>query len=180
MEIKNPHEISGEALRALRTARNERLEDFWGAVGYSTSRGSAYETGSPIPEHVRRLIFLHYVVGIPTDLQGSKVIDLATAVENGSARQLDEVRALIEQQQELLVRSLTVLGGGNTVQLSEEDQLLADARGWIVEQEDGTTLAAAARQFDITRPQARRVLNQLVAEGLLEKPARGTEHYAGV
>ena len=180
MEIKKTAEICGGTLRKLRESRGERLEDFWGAVGYSTSRGSAYETGSPIPEHVRRLIFLHYVVGIPTDLQGSEVIDLATAVENGSARRLEEARALLVEQQELLVKSLHVLGGGNKVQLSEEDQLLADARGWIVEQEDGTTLAAAARHLSVSRPQARRVLNQLVSEGLLEKPARGTEHYPGV
>ncbi|AXF51470.1 transcriptional regulator [Erwinia phage Pavtok] len=180
MEHKKPIEINGDDIRALRLSRNERLEDFWGAVGYSTSRGSAYETGSPLPEHVRRLVYLHYVVGIPTNLQSADFRDLAHAIENGSARKVQEARTLLEQQQALLARSLNVLKEVPAVQVTEDDQLLADLRGWIAEGENGTTLAKVARKFGIPKPVARRLCNQLAEEGLLEKPDRGSEHYAGV
>lgn len=180
MELKTPNEINGSDIRALRMARNERLEDFWGAVGYSTSRGSAYETGSPLPEHVRRLVYLHYVVGIPTNMQGAEFRDLANAIESGSARKIQEARSLLEKQQALLAESLNVLKETPAVQVSEDDQLLAELRGWIAESEDGTTLAKVARKFGIPKPVARRLCNQLADEGLLERPARGSEHYSGV
>ncbi|AEY69633.1 putative WHTH_GntR-like protein [Erwinia phage PEp14] len=177
MELKSPNEINGSAIRAFRMARNERLEDFWGAVGYSTSRGSRYETGDTLPEHVRRLVYLHYVVGIPTNMQGAEFQNLVQTIEQGSARKVEEAREIVEQLQALTAKSLSVLKGAPSVQVSEDDQLLADARGWIAGSGEGTTIAKLAKHFGITKPQARRICNQLVEEGLLEKPAHRSEYY---
>lgn len=178
MEIKKVSEISGERLRVLRTARGERLEDFWGAVGYSTSRGHAYETGATsLPEHVRRLVFLHYVVGIPTNLEGAEFNDLVQAIEAGSIGKIRQASTLLEQGQQLLNETLSVLNGEPIMEKTDDDDLLPEVRDWIAGQEDGTTLATVAKQFGVTKPIARRICNQLADEGLLERPARGSERY---
>lgn len=70
MQDKN---LTPAALVELRTAKGLSQKAFWGAIGYSTTRGCSYETGrTPIPEHVRRLVYLEHVLGVPTDIDSEK------------------------------------------------------------------------------------------------------------
>lgn len=63
-------EITPETLRKYRESKGLSLTDFWGAMGYTMSRGHAYETGrTAIPEHAIRLFTLHYLAGVPTDVK---------------------------------------------------------------------------------------------------------------
>lgn len=66
---KSKTTLSPQALRELRLQRQMSLKQFWGALGYSPSRGCAYETGkTKLPRHARRLVYLEYVAGVPTDI----------------------------------------------------------------------------------------------------------------
>lgn len=70
MQDKN---LSPAALLELRTAKGLSQKAFWGAIGYSTTRGCSYETGrTPIPEHVRRLVYLEHVLGVPTNIDSEE------------------------------------------------------------------------------------------------------------
>lgn len=70
MQDKN---LTPSALLELRTAKGLSQKAFWGAIGYSTTRGCSYETGrTPIPEHVRRLVYLEHVLGVPTDIDSEE------------------------------------------------------------------------------------------------------------
>lgn len=73
MDIKNESELNGVAVRAIRQGLRLSQKKFWGAVCVLGSRGCAYETGSTdLPAPVRRLVFLHYVLGIPTDISSTE------------------------------------------------------------------------------------------------------------
>lgn len=70
MQDKN---LTPETLLELRTAKGLSQKAFWGSIGYSTTRGCSYETGrTPIPEHVRRLVYLEHVLGVPTDIDSEE------------------------------------------------------------------------------------------------------------
>lgn len=70
MQDKN---LTPAALIELRTAKGLSQKAFWGAIGYSTTCGCSYETGrTPIPEHVRRIVYLEYVLGIPTNIDSEE------------------------------------------------------------------------------------------------------------
>ena len=68
MTNKEVRNCTPQMLQEIRTARGLSVKEFWGRLGYSPSRGYAYEAGrSQVPEHVRRLIYVEYELGIPTD-----------------------------------------------------------------------------------------------------------------
>lgn len=68
MKIKKESDFSAESVRALRESLGMSQRVFWGAVCVSIARGCAYEIGrNEIPATVKRLLWLHYCVGIPTD-----------------------------------------------------------------------------------------------------------------
>ena len=57
---------------------------FWGAIGCSETRGLRYESGaSKLPETVKRLLFLQYGVGIPTDCKSRAFRDFENSVRSG-------------------------------------------------------------------------------------------------
>lgn len=65
--------LTPEALTELRKAKGLSQRAFWHALGYSNTRGCSYEAGrTAIPEHVRRLVYLHHVLGIPTDIDSKE------------------------------------------------------------------------------------------------------------
>lgn len=90
--------LTGKSLREMRTDRGMLLKDFWGNIGYSVSRGHAYETGrSKIPEHVRRLVHLQYVLGIPTNPDSDEGNALTAALKQQHQIRLNNTVQLIEQ-----------------------------------------------------------------------------------
>lgn len=123
MDIKTEADITARTARQLRDARKLSQKEFWGAVCVTGARGCAYETArtSPIPPEIRRLVYLHYVVGIPTDatreeLQGT----VDTAALTSEARQIaattrqvtqkvSEAKKITAQARDLLNKALEVV-----------------------------------------------------------------------
>jgi hypothetical protein len=90
--------FTGEGLRQMRLGRGMLIKDFWGNIGYSVSRGHAYETGrSKIPEHARRLIHLHYVLGLPTNPDTPEGRELAERLKQQHPIQLGNAVRMVEQ-----------------------------------------------------------------------------------
>lgn len=87
--ISVAQDIDGKAARAIRLASGLTIDKFWGAIAVSYSTGSMYEHGrNRIPGPAQRLLFLHYVLGFPTD------INRAEFEASGGAAQMAKVRSL--------------------------------------------------------------------------------------
>ncbi|QKW95382.1 hypothetical protein QkW1_72 [Ralstonia phage QkW1] len=72
MNMLTELDVTGPSARALRKSLGMKQTEFWNRIGLSQSCGCRYEReGSPIPLPYQRLIFLHYVAGLPVDA-GSK------------------------------------------------------------------------------------------------------------
>lgn len=111
MAIENSSQINGVVARQLRKGLDLGLREFWGNVAISYSAGSSYETGrNNIPEPVKRLLFLEYVLHIPTDMTASDAaegFDLdALEVRRKAREKLARVSALNKQAAGLLQQSL--------------------------------------------------------------------------
>ena len=105
-----PTMLTGEDLRTLRMSMGMSLKDFWGAAGYSLSRGCAYETGkTDIPGHVRRLMYLQYVLGIPTDIDSQEFRDFEAALKSNNPVQLNNARKALESGIDFMHSALTEL-----------------------------------------------------------------------
>lgn len=109
MPIKTEGDINALTVKELRAGLKLTQSDFWGAVCVSKGRGCVYETGrtAPIPAEVRRLVFLHYVVGVPTDLTSKELVELAELAKFASPvrrarREMHAAADLIDQASELL------------------------------------------------------------------------------
>ncbi len=73
MEIKKESDFNAQNVRALRESLGMSQSQFWGAVCVSTARGSAYEIErNKIPAPVKRLLWLHYFMGIDTSATGAQ------------------------------------------------------------------------------------------------------------
>lgn len=97
MEVKSPSDINGLVVRQIRLERKMSLREFWPAVGVSYSAGSAYEhSRNEIPEPVRRVVFLHYVLGLPTDIDAAGFDGLMQADKFKAARDTKNRLAKIE------------------------------------------------------------------------------------
>lgn len=95
MQDKN---LTPAALVELRTAKGLSQKAFWGAIGYSTTRGCSYETGrTPIPEHVRRLVYLEHVLGIPTDIDSEMFRTFEERLKSKKPQSVAAARAVLEQ-----------------------------------------------------------------------------------
>lgn len=87
MEIKNESDFNAQNVRALRESLGMSQAQFWGAVCVSTARGSAYEIErNKIPRTVKRLLWLHYFMGINT----------STAESQPKKRAASKTRKLLE------------------------------------------------------------------------------------
>lgn len=82
----------------MRTALGYSLNEFWGSLGYTISRGSCYETSKTrIPEHVRRLVYLHYVLGVPTNPDDQEARQFAVALKEKHPLRLNNAVKLVEK-----------------------------------------------------------------------------------
>ncbi len=103
MEIKNEHEFNGESARALRESLGLTQEQFWTPVCVSVARGSAYEIGrNKVSAPVKRLLWLHYVVGIQADMTG---IEERSSANQRTRDALDAAKAQIDEALNLLPAS---------------------------------------------------------------------------
>ena len=81
MQDENTTRLTPAIIRQMREGRGMTIKQFWGRVGYSMSRGHAYETSrTELPEHARRLIYLEYVAGIPTNIDSEQFRQFEAAV----------------------------------------------------------------------------------------------------
>lgn len=107
MERKNDTIFTGGDLRKMRIKKGMPLKQFWGNLGYSITCGSRYEGGKTrIPEHVRRLVNLHYVLGIPTDPDSQEWEAMAGEIkQNQPVRQINAIK-LIEKGMGILKNAI--------------------------------------------------------------------------
>jgi len=90
--------FTGESLRQMRIARGMSLKEFWGGVGYTLSRGCSYETSkTKIPEHVRRLVHLEYVQGVPTDPDSAAAKQFAMELKEKHPIRVNNAVKLVEK-----------------------------------------------------------------------------------
>ena len=88
--------LTPEKLAKMRSSKGLNLKAFWEPLGYGATRGYAYETGANrIPEHVIRLVYLSYVLGIPTDINTPEFAEFEAVLRNGNSVQLAKVRELL-------------------------------------------------------------------------------------
>ncbi len=98
MQLLTFDQVNPEFLEAYRTERELSLERFWGEVGCSPTRGLRYETKkTEIPEVVKRLVFLHYGLGIPTDCNSDEFQLFVDSLRNGKTLTLSKVIGLLGQ-----------------------------------------------------------------------------------
>lgn len=64
MTFQQISDVTPLSVRAFRKSSRLSQREFWAAIDIGNTKGSRYETGiQPLPQHVRRLIFLHYGEG---------------------------------------------------------------------------------------------------------------------
>lgn len=69
MKFQTESEINGPAAKELRESMKANLKDFWGAICVTKPSARAYEGGRvAMPAYIKRLFFLHYCLGFPTDI----------------------------------------------------------------------------------------------------------------
>lgn len=102
MKLKNIEQVEPDFLKELRESMDLSLDKFWGAVGCARSRGLRYESGQhEIPEVVKRLVFLQYGLGIPTDCHSDNFhafVETLRAKDPNvgeAVRIIDQARALL-------------------------------------------------------------------------------------
>lgn len=92
MTIKNKP-MTGPELLAFRQSLNLSVKDFWKRLGYTPNRGWAYEAGrNRVPGHVHRLVYLEYVLGIPTDPGSEDSVKFAEILRDNNPARLLELR----------------------------------------------------------------------------------------
>lgn len=104
MELDNIEQLTAEFIENYRKGLNLSLEQFWGAVGVSAPRGYRYESELiNLPDTVKRLLFLQYGVGIPTDCQSEDFQNFAAAMRQSNPFKVGQAAKLIREAQQLLV-----------------------------------------------------------------------------
>lgn len=105
MKITNESEINGLSAKKLREDMKLTQAEFWGAVCVSNARGCAYETGrTEVPAPIKRLLFLHYVLGVPADTSSKEMQELAKVAcpARRARRQMESATRMIDEACELL------------------------------------------------------------------------------
>ena len=104
MQLNNIQDISPDFLTSYRTELGLSLGKFWGAIGCERGRGFRYEHGTTeIPESIKRLLVLHYGVGIPTDCQSEDFLNFAAAMRQSNPFRVGQAAKLIREAHHLLV-----------------------------------------------------------------------------
>ncbi|NTE96730.1 hypothetical protein [Agrobacterium tumefaciens] len=115
MKIENESEITGPVARQLREGVGLTVVKFWGDVCVTANRAWRYENGhSELPQPIRRLIYLHYVVGVPVDLHSKELAELAELAKFASPvrrtrRDIVTASGFIDQAAELLKQAKEVM-----------------------------------------------------------------------
>lgn len=106
MNIEKEGDINALTVKALRERTKLNQREFWGGVCLSGARGCAYETGrtAPIPAEVQRLVYLHYVLGFPTDITSNEMKEIAAIASPARRARREKATAcdFIDQSMELL------------------------------------------------------------------------------
>lgn len=112
MAIESESEFNALSVKKLRTELNLTQRKFWEAVCVPNTRGCAYETGrTPIPAEVRRLLYLQYVIGLPTDITSKEIKELAAIASPARRAQrqatlaadfIDQAGVLLKQAKDAL------------------------------------------------------------------------------
>ena len=103
--IKSQDDVTPEAVKALRAHLKLTQEGFWPPVCVPAMRGCHYETKrTPIPVEIKRLIYLHHVLGIPTDIKASDINDIAETAKSVriAQREIEKAEALVAKAGNLL------------------------------------------------------------------------------
>lgn len=106
MQLERFEQVRPEFVKQLREELGLSLDKFWSAIGCTDTRGFRYESGqTEMPEVIKRLVFLHYGVGIPTDCQSAEFQRFVESVNtsetlNKALHLVDKMEQLIPQDQE--------------------------------------------------------------------------------
>lgn len=113
MTIKTERDVKASTVRVLREESKLSQTKFWGAIGISLARGNRYETGkaATIPGDVKRLVFLHYVIGIPTNATPDELHDLMQSAAPAREYRHNAKLAVghIDQAEKALVKARGIL-----------------------------------------------------------------------
>lgn len=97
MQDTNPVVFTGDGIRKMRTDLGLSQRAFWERVGCTVTTGCGYETGrTRIPEPVRRLIYLQYSLGIPTDIDSKEFQVFEAGMKNIEAVQVIAARRVLK------------------------------------------------------------------------------------
>lgn len=93
--ISKESEVTGPWAREYRQEKGMTQSQFWGVACVTKATACGYESGLNIPQKVKRLVFLHHIVGIPVNgnisemkAMSAKLRDLAKADKKARARLL--------------------------------------------------------------------------------------------
>jgi len=111
MQLEEYSDINAVTVRKFREHLGLSLKVFWGAVGCTVSNGSAYETGkSEMREAVKRLVYMHYAAGIPTDPKSEEFVSFVRQMSLADNARVANARGLIEKSVEQLRDALEIVG----------------------------------------------------------------------
>lgn len=109
MKIETEDDLKAITLRKLREKLGLTQPAFWSAVGVTVLRGARYENGftKVIPRDVRRLVFLHYIIGIPTNASPEDLLKFKQLGDKNVSRravqqQLNRAEQALTKAKELL------------------------------------------------------------------------------
>lgn len=96
--IPRPAAITAPVAKALREGSGLTCRAFWAVVGVKHDTATNYERGvSRIPESVQKLLFMHYIAGIPVDAEPQQWRDIGHLIAlHGEA--LAELRGKVVRQ----------------------------------------------------------------------------------
>lgn len=104
MQLDNIEQLTGEFIKNYRTELGLSLEQFWGAIGVSAPRGYRYESEMiSVRDLIKRLLFLQYGLGIPTDCKSEEFLDFAAAMRQSNPFKVGQAAKLIREAHQLLV-----------------------------------------------------------------------------
>lgn len=103
--------LTGPKLRLIREGLGLSQAAFWGAIGVKQPAGHGYETGREMPDSVRRLAYLHYVAGIPTNADPDTLaaVGQAATATSQARRDLRRAEALASSAVSKIIEAREVL-----------------------------------------------------------------------
>lgn len=104
MELHSIDQLDGDFIESYRLHLGLSLERFWGAIGVSAPRGYRYETKvHKLQDAEKRLLFLQYGVGIPTDCKSEDFQNFVAAMQQSNPFKASQAAKLVREAHQLLV-----------------------------------------------------------------------------